>query len=131
MPLTGNVSADIHELTHHGSRERSHKQIVAIALHEHAKHMHGADYNADHHADDHGLGNAHPHQQHSEMHHRMEKLPVSPGAKSYDHDAHAVRDGVPHHMHRHHVHPDRDKDMEHLAPTHHGEMPGHTVNGGY
>ena len=27
------ISANIHELTHHGSRPRSHDQIVAIALH--------------------------------------------------------------------------------------------------
>lgn len=26
------VSANIHELTHHGKKKRSHKQIVAIAL---------------------------------------------------------------------------------------------------
>ena len=26
------ISKNIHELTHHGSRPRSHKQIVAIAL---------------------------------------------------------------------------------------------------
>jgi hypothetical protein len=32
MPGTTNVSANIHELVHHGSRKRSHKQIVAIAL---------------------------------------------------------------------------------------------------
>ncbi len=28
------ISANISELTHHGSRPRSHKQIVAIALSE-------------------------------------------------------------------------------------------------
>ena len=27
------IAANIHELTHHGSRPRSHDQIVAIALH--------------------------------------------------------------------------------------------------
>jgi len=32
MPLGSNVSANIHELVHHGSRPRSHRQIVAIAL---------------------------------------------------------------------------------------------------
>lgn len=32
MPLGRNVSANIHELTHHGRRKRSHRQIVAIAL---------------------------------------------------------------------------------------------------
>lgn len=37
MPLeTGSsretISRNIHELTHHGSRRRSHRQIVAIAL---------------------------------------------------------------------------------------------------
>jgi hypothetical protein len=32
MPLRGSVSDRIHELVHHGSRPRSHKQIVAIAL---------------------------------------------------------------------------------------------------
>lgn len=33
MPLGRNVGANIRELTEHGSRPRSHKQIVAIALH--------------------------------------------------------------------------------------------------
>lgn len=28
-----NIGANISELTHHGSRPRSHKQIVAIAMH--------------------------------------------------------------------------------------------------
>jgi len=32
MPLTGSVSDRIRELYHHGSRPRSRKQIVAIAL---------------------------------------------------------------------------------------------------
>ena len=32
MPLKGSVSDRIRELVHHGSRSRSHKQIVAIAL---------------------------------------------------------------------------------------------------
>jgi hypothetical protein len=32
MPLRGSVSNRIHELTHYGSRPRSHRQIVAIAL---------------------------------------------------------------------------------------------------
>ena len=32
MPLGSNVSDNIHELSHHGSRPRSHRQIVAIAL---------------------------------------------------------------------------------------------------
>ncbi len=26
------VSANVHELTHHGTKKRSHKQIVAIAI---------------------------------------------------------------------------------------------------
>lgn len=34
MPLTGTVSENIHELEHHGTKERSHKQIVAIAISE-------------------------------------------------------------------------------------------------
>jgi hypothetical protein len=32
MPLGSNVSANIHELYHHGRRPRSRKQIIAIAL---------------------------------------------------------------------------------------------------
>ena len=32
MPLGSNISENIRELVHHGSRPRSHKQIVAIAL---------------------------------------------------------------------------------------------------
>ncbi len=32
MPATTDVSKNISELTHHGSRKRSHKQIVAIAF---------------------------------------------------------------------------------------------------
>jgi hypothetical protein len=32
MPLRGTVSDRIRELVHHGSRKRSHRQIVAIAL---------------------------------------------------------------------------------------------------
>jgi hypothetical protein len=32
MPLRGSVSDRIHELYHHGSRPRSRKQIIAIAL---------------------------------------------------------------------------------------------------
>jgi hypothetical protein len=32
MPLGTNVSANIRELYHHGSRPRSRKQIIAIAL---------------------------------------------------------------------------------------------------
>ncbi|HEV2010571.1 MAG TPA: hypothetical protein VGS17_06035 [Candidatus Limnocylindria bacterium] len=32
MPGGSDVSANIHELVHHGSKKRSHKQIVAIAL---------------------------------------------------------------------------------------------------
>ncbi len=33
MPLTGSVSDRIRELIHHGKQKRSHKQIVAIAVH--------------------------------------------------------------------------------------------------
>jgi hypothetical protein len=32
MPLGPNVRANFHELYHHGSRPRSRKQIIAIAL---------------------------------------------------------------------------------------------------
>jgi hypothetical protein len=32
MPLRGSVSDRIHELSHYGTRKRSHRQIVAIAL---------------------------------------------------------------------------------------------------
>jgi ACT domain-containing protein len=32
MPLGSDVSANISELTHHGTKKRSHKQIVAISL---------------------------------------------------------------------------------------------------
>jgi ACT domain-containing protein len=32
MPLGSNVSANIHELVHHGRKKRPHRQIVAIAL---------------------------------------------------------------------------------------------------
>lgn len=32
MPLGRSVEKNIHELAHHGSRPRSHRQIVAIAL---------------------------------------------------------------------------------------------------
>jgi hypothetical protein len=32
MPLRGSVGDRIRELTHHGSRPRSRKQIIAIAL---------------------------------------------------------------------------------------------------
>ena len=32
MPLRGSVSNRIRELVHHGSRPRSRKQIIAIAL---------------------------------------------------------------------------------------------------
>jgi uncharacterized protein (TIGR02996 family) len=34
MPLTGNVAHDIDELSHHGKRKRSHREIVAIAVAE-------------------------------------------------------------------------------------------------
>lgn len=34
MPATTSVSQNIHELVHHGSKKRSHKQIVAIAMAE-------------------------------------------------------------------------------------------------
>jgi hypothetical protein len=33
QPGKNNIGANIRELTNHGSRPRSHKQIVAIALH--------------------------------------------------------------------------------------------------
>lgn len=32
MPLGSNVGDNIRELTHHGSRPRSRKQIIAIAM---------------------------------------------------------------------------------------------------
>ena len=32
MPLGSNVSANIHELVHHGKRPRSRRQIIAIAM---------------------------------------------------------------------------------------------------
>jgi hypothetical protein len=32
MPLGSNVGANIRELVHHGSRPRSRKQIIAIAM---------------------------------------------------------------------------------------------------
>jgi cation transport regulator ChaB len=32
MPLRGSVSDRIHELSYYGSKPRSHRQIVAIAL---------------------------------------------------------------------------------------------------
>lgn len=46
MPLKGGksqkvISENIHELTHHGSRPRSHAQIVAIALHNADKYSAG------------------------------------------------------------------------------------------
>src|SRR6266853_1014009 len=110
MPLTGNVSENIHELTHHGSRPRSHKQIVAIAMHA----AHESNHNDDHHAS-HNIGNAHPHQSHSQPHHGMSKLPIAPNTKSYDQSTHSVRGGVPHHQHRHTVHDRRQKGMEHKA----------------
>src|SRR5579859_418908 len=71
-------------------------------------HADKTNYNSDHHAE-HMIANAHPHQEHSQPHHRMERLPVSPNTKSYDPFTHAVRDGIPHHQHRHHIHDRRDK----------------------
>lgn len=32
MPGTESVARNMHELKHHGSKKRSHKQMVAIAL---------------------------------------------------------------------------------------------------
>lgn len=32
MPLGSDVSANMHELKHHGKRKRSHTQMVAISL---------------------------------------------------------------------------------------------------
>jgi len=37
LPPGQDISKSIHELVHHGSKKRSHKQIVAIA--EHVKHQ--------------------------------------------------------------------------------------------
>lgn len=107
MPLTGSVSANIHELTHHGSRPRSHEQIVAIAMHA----AHEANHNDDHHATHH-IANAHPHQSHSERHHALSKVEVNPGAKAF-HVETGVVAGTPHGQYKHHVHPDRDMDPAH------------------
>lgn len=81
-----------------------------------------ADYNSDHHADDHGLGNAHPHQEHSERHHRIARTEINPHAKSF-HVETGVVDGTNHGGYRHHVHPDRDLEPGHHPPTHDGEWP--------
>lgn len=102
------------------------QDFVSADMHK----AHKANYNDDHHATSH-VADQHPHQAHSQPHHRMENLPVSPGAKSYDHSAHAVRDPVPHHMHKHHIHDRRGKGAEHHPPTADGSLPGHVVNGGY
>lgn len=102
------------------------QDFVAADMHK----AHHENYNDDHHADHH-IDAAHPHQQHSQPHHRVEKPPVSPNTKSYDPFTHSVRDGVPHHQHRHHVHDRRDKGAEHHPPTADGTLPGHVVNGGY
>lgn len=119
MPLTGNVSADISELTHHGSRPRSHRQIVAIALHEHAKHMHDkTNYNDDHHADAH-IANAHPHQSHSERHHALERTEVNPGRKAWNAGSRSITDETPIGQYKHHIHPRRDQDAAHFnVPEH-------------
>lgn len=37
------ISRNIHELTHHGSRPRSHRQVIAIALHEADKYKKASD----------------------------------------------------------------------------------------
>lgn len=42
LPGKENISRNISELTHHGSRERSHRQIVAIALANADRHPHKA-----------------------------------------------------------------------------------------
>lgn len=118
MPLTGNVSENIHELTHHGSRPRSHEQIVAIAMHA----AHKAKQNDDHHADAH-IGNAHPHQSHSERHHALDHVEVNPNAKTF-HVETGVVGGTPHGQYRHHVHTDRQLAHVHNADHKH---PNHRV----
>lgn len=121
------VQANIHELAHHGTRRRSHEQIVAIALH--TAHPHGgstANYNDDHHAS-HNIANAHPHQSHSERHTSLDKPEVNPHAKTF-HVETGVVSGTPHGQYRHHVHPDRDMEPAHHPPTTDGTNPGHPVN---
>lgn len=131
MPLhTGGkdaVSYNIHELTHHGSRPRSHEQIVAIALH--AAHGNTSKGNEDHHAD-HNVANAHPHEAGPHPHHAKEKVDVNPHAKTF-HPETGVVSGTNHGQYRHHVHADRDHLGAHHPPTHDGSLPGHSVNGGY
>ena len=118
MPLQhggdGAVAANIHELAHHGTKERSHAQIVAIA--EHAAHEHKT-----HSPDDEGhigsfgndhvmVHNTHPHQQHSVGYHVASPRHSEP---HLNHGLQAV----------HITHHNRDKHPEHHVP--HGLVEHH------
>jgi len=134
------ISHNISELTHHGSRPRSHEQIVAIALSNARKTGHMSHQQNDtlhehaHKVDDHGhkgshqhdhviLHNAHPHAHPTHPHINRSDGDVNPNAK--DHMAiphaggteHVIRGSVPHHTYKHHVHDRRDKGPEHHPPS--------------
>lgn len=149
------ISENIHELTHHGSRPRSHEQIVAIALHTadkskkdhyappqhpnpHIQHHTNADHIAtsvdgDGHTGDHqhdhiGLLNAHPHAHASHPHIHRDETGIKPKHQSFNRGSNSMVSGTAHGQHIHVVHDRRDKGPEHHPPS--GLM-GHSVNGGY
>lgn len=120
------VQANIHELAHHGTRPRSHAQIVAIAEHAAKNDDHG---HKGHEGHDHViLRNAHPHAAPSHPQIMQEGVDVNPGKKSYNKANNAIVSGTPHGQYDHHIHDRRDKGPEHHPP--HGLME-HEVNGGY
>ena len=121
MPLqpgsdSATIGSNIHELTENGSKQRSHEQIVAIALHN-------AHYHEKHSPDDEGhvgahqndtvmLHNSHPHQQHSVGYH----IESPRHTKTMNHEFEGVH--ITHHA--------RDKAGEHHPPKglmEHGATP--------
>lgn len=108
------VQANIHELAHHGSRPRSHQQIVAIA--EHAAHVDDHNHKAAHLHDHVTLHNAHPHAAPSHPHIGRTDVDVNPNRKTF-HVATGVVQGTPHGQYKHHIHDRRDKGPEHHTPS--------------
>jgi hypothetical protein len=107
------VQYNIHELSHHGTRPRSHQQIVAIA--EHAAKADDHRHKAAHMHDHVTLHNAHPHAQPSHPHINRNDVDVNPRAKTF-HPATGVVAGTHHGQYKHHVHDRRDKGPEHHVP---------------
>lgn len=125
MPSVSDKQHNAMEAAAHGHSTLGIPKSVGqdfVAADKHMSHAHKANYNSDHHADDHGLSNAHPHQSHSERHHSIERPEINPHAKSF-HVETGVVSGTNHGGYRHHVHPDRDMEPGHHPPTHSGEWP--------